>query len=139
MKYYTLSLLALVASLTPPVMGHGWVASIVIDGAVHQGNNPFQPENAVASPIRLVNSSSPVRNVQDPFISCGLEAKSALQIADAKAGSIIQFNWINDIPDKRVRVLSSSTKLFTEQKIVDSYYRSCHYIYGEMRNFLRSI
>lgn len=96
------SAVALVASLVPSVMAHGWVASMVIDGKSFAGNNPFQPQSAVPSPIRLVNSSDPVRGAQNPFMGCGLQAQPAQLIADANPGSSIDFNWINDIPDKKV-------------------------------------
>ncbi|KIJ24777.1 lytic polysaccharide monooxygenase [Sphaerobolus stellatus SS14] len=97
---YTLCFIALVANLVPLVMGHGWVAQLVIDGKSYPGNDPFIPQNAVPSPIRLVNSSDPVRGAQNPFMGCGLQAKPAALIADANPGSKVDFHWLTDIPDK---------------------------------------
>ena len=99
---YTLSFIALVASLAPSVMGHGWVSQLVIDGQSFPGNNPFQPQTAVPSPIRLVNSSDPVRGAGNPFIGCGLEAKPGAVVAPANPGSKIDFHWLTDIPDRLV-------------------------------------
>jgi len=96
------SFLALVACFTPTVLGHGWVARIIIDGTTYEGNNPFNPGSASPSPIRLPKSSDPVKGATNPDLGCGLEAKAGAKVADAKAGSKVEFHWINDAPDKPV-------------------------------------
>nr|AFO72239.1 glycoside hydrolase family 61 protein J [Heterobasidion parviporum] len=84
------ALLALAAYL-PRAAAHGYLASITIDGTTYKGNVPAG--NTDPSPIRQVDTNSPVKGADNPFLNCGQNAQLASQVANANPGSKIDFLW----------------------------------------------
>ncbi|KAM5540067.1 hypothetical protein V8D89_006207 [Ganoderma adspersum] len=75
------------------VIGHGYVASITVDGTKYLGNTPGG--NSVLSPIRAINAVEPVKGTTNPDISCGHGAQNGAVLADATPGSTVSFKWVN--------------------------------------------
>ncbi|KIJ33027.1 lytic polysaccharide monooxygenase, partial [Sphaerobolus stellatus SS14] len=93
---YTTTFVALAVALFPSVLGHGFLASVEIDGKVYQGNNPDfvqSPSQQIDSPIRLVDMINPVKGATNPAVNCGSNAAKAKLVAEANPGSNIAFNW----------------------------------------------
>jgi len=91
----TLFALAAIASLTPSVYSHGFLASVQIDGKVYEGNNPdfIGTDKLIDSPIRLVDSINPIKGAKNVAVNCGANAAKANLVVDANPGSNIAFNW----------------------------------------------
>ncbi|PIL34356.1 hypothetical protein GSI_03131 [Ganoderma sinense ZZ0214-1] len=78
----------------PLIAGHGYVASITIDGNQYLGNTPYGG-NRVLSPIRTITAVEPVKGAANPDISCGHGARNGAAVAYANPGSTVSFKWVN--------------------------------------------
>jgi len=100
MKFVTSTLfVALAATIVPVVHGHGWIQSIVVDGKTYLGKTPFQLEQSgvTSSPIRQIESNGPVTDMSSSDLTCGIKAKIAEEVIDAKPGSVMSFLWKNPL------------------------------------------
>lgn len=93
MKYSSTLFLALVASLTPSVLGHGHLQSITIDGTLYKGNVPNVSN--FSSPIRLINDITPVKGATNRAVNCGKDAQIAAEVVPAHPGSTVAFDWVS--------------------------------------------
>ena len=91
---FTLALVPILAFL-PSVAAHGVVTSVVIDGTTYYGNMPSDDDGGItiASPIRQVADTSPVKGADNPDINCGLSAQFASMVVPANPGSSMEFYW----------------------------------------------
>ncbi|KAG6843485.1 hypothetical protein H0H87_003970 [Tephrocybe sp. NHM501043] len=86
--------LLLPITLATSAFSHGFVANITIDGKIFKGNTPqHNPANSI---IRLVNTTSSVKGVQNPDLNCGSGASTASDIGEAMPGSKLTFQWSVD-------------------------------------------
>ncbi|RPD58202.1 glycoside hydrolase [Lentinus tigrinus ALCF2SS1-7] len=85
-------LFALLA-ITPLVAGHGYLASITVDGATYEGNTPSS--NSVSSVIRMIDDIDPVKGADNQYLACGQNAQKAAKVASANPGSSVSFKWVN--------------------------------------------
>ncbi|KAI0338705.1 glycoside hydrolase family 61 protein [Trametopsis cervina] len=91
MKTFTALAVSALAVL-PYVSAHGFVNQLVIDGKTYAGNVP----NASPKPsvIRQITDISPVKGASNKDLNCGINAKPASLVADAQAGSDLEFSWL---------------------------------------------
>ncbi|KAI0665589.1 glycosyl hydrolase family 61-domain-containing protein [Trametes maxima] len=82
-----------VLSTVPYVTAHGYVGQITVDGTAYKGNTPNS--NNVKSPIRMIDDVSPVKGATNKYLSCDQNAQKALDVAAAKPGSKVSFQWVN--------------------------------------------
>lgn len=75
------------------VSAHGYVQQVTIDGTVYKGNN-LNVETPAPSIIRLVNTNSPVKGAQNPYINCGQDAQFASLAGNANPGSQLEILWV---------------------------------------------
>jgi hypothetical protein len=73
------------------VAAHGYVSSIVADGKTYVGGIPQQ--TFPASPIRLIDDPSPVKNLDDSAMACGPNAQPGKLVANITAGSQVTIAW----------------------------------------------
>ncbi|KAG8900266.1 hypothetical protein FRB99_006166 [Tulasnella sp. 403] len=94
MKSFAASLSFFALSLIPSALAHGHLASVAIDGKTFAG--PDVNKQLPDTPIRGINSVSPIRDVTSDDMACGRGAATAgaPQAADAKPGSVMEFNWV---------------------------------------------
>ncbi|KAG8830759.1 hypothetical protein FRC18_007637, partial [Serendipita sp. 400] len=83
------------ASFVPLAAAHGTMSAVVIDGKRYDGPLPAPDEPGKDFAIRQVNSVNPVKGTDNPDINCGHNAQKATLVADAAAGSTVQFIWRN--------------------------------------------
>ncbi|KAG1789344.1 glycosyl hydrolase family 61-domain-containing protein [Suillus variegatus] len=66
---------------------------VTINGIVYMLNN-LNVKSPAPSIIRLVNTNSPVKGAQNPYINCGQDAQFASLIGNANPGSQLEILWV---------------------------------------------
>ncbi|KAH8827666.1 glycoside hydrolase family 61 protein [Flagelloscypha sp. PMI_526] len=86
--------LVLAATFISPVLAHGIMTKLVIDGKTFAGPAPAENDQKSAdSIIRRVADTEPVTSVDDAILNCGRDATKAALVADVQPGSSIQAFW----------------------------------------------
>ncbi len=103
-------------AVTPLVAGHGYLASINVDGTTYKGNTPGSSSSespsfiyvvtpshadvalslAVSSVIRTIDDIGPVKGTDNKYLACGQNAQKAANVASAEPGSTVSFKWVNN-------------------------------------------
>ncbi|KAN0082920.1 glycoside hydrolase family 61 protein [Tylopilus felleus] len=78
------------------VAAHGYVYKVTIDGTSYQGN-PVGTTSTVSSVIRQINTNSPVKGADNPYLNCGQNAQLAADVANANPGSTVQVYWVGGV------------------------------------------
>ncbi|RDX45723.1 glycoside hydrolase [Lentinus brumalis] len=81
-------------AITPLVAGHGYLASINVDGTTYKGNTPSS--SSISSVIRTIDDIGPVKGTDNKYLACGQNAQKAAEVASAKPGSTVSFKWVNN-------------------------------------------
>ncbi|KAI0051245.1 lytic polysaccharide monooxygenase [Auriscalpium vulgare] len=92
-----LYILISLATLLPPVKGHGFVHFVSSNGQNYTGWNPFVDPYADPIPsrvIRKIPSDGPVSDVSNPDIACNEGGETGTSsLASASAGAPVTFQW----------------------------------------------
>ncbi|KAG2087910.1 glycosyl hydrolase family 61-domain-containing protein [Suillus discolor] len=71
---------------------------VTIDGIVYMLNN-LNVKTPAPSIIRFVNTNSPIKGAQNPYINCGQDAQFASLAGNANPGSQLEILWVGGTDD----------------------------------------
>lgn len=90
----SLSIIVPTVTFAVGAAGHGYVAEVTIDSTGYKGNVP-NTDKPIASVVRLIDTISPVKGSDNPFLNCGQDAQFGEDVAQANPGDKMTFEWLD--------------------------------------------